>query len=146
MKIITICGSLKFQKEIMVVAERLALLGNCVFTPVYHVIDNINITEEQLLNLKKVHLKKIELSNAVVIIDIDNYIGDSTSFYGNNSAIVVKDGATSVIKNITLTLDETSSIKLTGDCYINELDNKDTSNSKIDFNGYKLYVNGSSIN
>lgn len=78
MKIITICGSLKFQKEIMVVAERLALLGNCVFTPVYHVIDNINITEDQLLNLKKAHLKKIELSNAVVIIDIDNYIGDST--------------------------------------------------------------------
>lgn len=73
-------------------------------------------------------------------------MGDSTSFYGNNSAIVVKDGATSVIKNITLTLDETSSIKLTGGCYINELDNKDTSNSNIDFNGYKLYVNGSSIN
>jgi hypothetical protein len=49
-------------------------------------------------------------------------------------------------KEIKLTLDKTSTIKLTGDSYITSLDNKDTTNSNIDFNGYKLYVNGESIN
>ena len=49
-------------------------------------------------------------------------------------------------KEIKLTLDETSKIKLTGDSYITSLDNADSSNSNIDFNGYKLYVNGKSIN
>jgi hypothetical protein len=49
-------------------------------------------------------------------------------------------------KSIDLTLDKTSKIKLTGDSYITSLNNADSENSNIDFNGYKLYVNGSAIN
>lgn len=37
-------------------------------------------------------------------------------------------------------------IKLTKDSYVTSLTNKDTTNSNIDFNGYKLYVNGKAIN
>ena len=48
-------------------------------------------------------------------------------------------------KSITLKLDKNSNIKLTGDTYITSLDNADTTNSNIDLNGYKLYVNGKSI-
>lgn len=47
---------------------------------------------------------------------------------------------------ITLTLDKNSTIKLTGDSYITNLNNEDITNSNIDFNGYKLYVNGKQIN
>jgi len=46
---------------------------------------------------------------------------------------------------VTLTIDETSKITLTGDTYIKTLNNSDTTNSNIDFNGYKLYVNGVEI-
>lgn len=49
-------------------------------------------------------------------------------------------------ESITLTLDKTSKIKLTGDSYITSLNNADSSNSNIDFNGYTLYVNGKAIN
>lgn len=49
-------------------------------------------------------------------------------------------------KSITLKLDKNSKITLTGDSYITSLDNEDSSNSNIDFNGYKLYVNGKAIN
>ncbi len=49
-------------------------------------------------------------------------------------------------KSITLKLDKTSKIKLTGDTYITTLDNADTTNSNINFNGYKLYVNNTAIN
>ena len=49
-------------------------------------------------------------------------------------------------KNITLKLDSSSKIKLTGDSYVNSLDDEDTDYSNIDFNGYTLYVNGVAIN
>ena len=49
-------------------------------------------------------------------------------------------------KSIGLKLDASSKIKLTGDSYITSLEDEDTSYSNIDFNGYKLYVNGVAIN
>lgn len=49
-------------------------------------------------------------------------------------------------KNITLKLDSSSKIKLTGDSYVSSLEDADSSYSNIDFNGYKLYVNGTAIN
>lgn len=49
-------------------------------------------------------------------------------------------------KSIELVLDNTSSIKLTGDSYVTILVNSVSDNSNINFNGYKLYVNGIAIN
>jgi hypothetical protein len=49
-------------------------------------------------------------------------------------------------KSISLKLDATSKITLTGDSYITELEDSDESYSNINFNGYKLYVNGTAIN
>ena len=49
-------------------------------------------------------------------------------------------------ESIALTLDKSSKIKLTGDSYVSSLENADTSNSNIDFNGYTLYVNGKAVN
>ena len=79
MKTITLCGSLKFQKEMMSIAEKMALEGNCIFTPVYPVIENYERTDEQLRMLKEAHFKRIKLSDAILVINIDNYIGNSTN-------------------------------------------------------------------
>ena len=49
-------------------------------------------------------------------------------------------------KVLSLTLDSSSKIKLTGDCYLTSFTNADKTNSNIDFNGYKLYVNGVAVN
>ena len=43
---------------------------------------------------------------------------------------------------ISLTLDKTSSITLTGDTYIKSLTNADSTNSNINLNGHKLYIDG----
>ena len=43
---------------------------------------------------------------------------------------------------VELTLDKTSSITLTGNTYVKSLTNDDKTNSNINLNGYKLYVNG----
>ena len=48
--------------------------------------------------------------------------------------------------SITLKLDSSSKIKLTGDSYVTSLEDADTSYSNINFNGYTLYVNGTVIN
>lgn len=78
MKVITLCGSLKYQKEMMIVAEKMALEGNCILTPVFPIIENYERTDEQIKKLKEAHFKRIELSDAILVINIDNYIGHST--------------------------------------------------------------------
>ena len=49
-------------------------------------------------------------------------------------------------KSITLKLDSSSKIKLTGDSYVSSLEDEVDDYSNIDFNGYTLYVNGVAIN
>lgn len=49
-------------------------------------------------------------------------------------------------KEINLKLDKSSKITLTGNSYVTSLEDADTTYSNIDFNGYKLYVNGKAIN
>ena len=48
--------------------------------------------------------------------------------------------------DISLTLDASSKLTLTGDTYVKSLTNADSADSNINFNGYKLYVNGTAIN
>lgn len=79
MEIITLCGSLKFQKEMMIVAEKMALKGICILTPVYPTLEKFEMTDEQLEKLKEAHFKKIELSDAILVVNVDNYTGYSTN-------------------------------------------------------------------
>lgn len=79
MKIITLCGSLKFQKEMMIIAEKMALEGYCILTPVYPVSENMERVAKQLIKLKETHFKRIELSDAILVVNVNNYIGKSTN-------------------------------------------------------------------
>ena len=49
-------------------------------------------------------------------------------------------------KEISLKLDSDSFVTLTGDSYITSLEDSVSDYSNINFNGYKLYVNGTAIN
>lgn len=60
----------------------------------------------------------------------------------NNSYFEGSINTSNTAKSISLTLDGTSKIKLTGDTYLTSLTNSMLDNSNIDLNGYKLYVNG----
>ena len=52
---------------------------NCILTPVYPVLENYERTDEQLERLKEAHFKRIELSDAIFVINKNNYIGKSTN-------------------------------------------------------------------
>lgn len=77
-------------------------------------------------------------------IEIDNI--STLKMNLNNSKYTGTINADNSAKEITLKLDNNSSITLTGDSYITSLEDADTSYSNINFNGYKLYVNGTAIN
>lgn len=79
MKIITVCGSYKFKKEMMEITEKLALKGNCMITPIELTKKSKDAyTEDELYMLGKMHKEKIKVSDAILVVNVDNYIGSST--------------------------------------------------------------------
>lgn len=79
MKSITVCGSLRFMKEMMEITEKMDLQGNCMLSPVYPARpDKSDYTDEELAMLDKMHKERIKLSDAVLVVNADNYIGSST--------------------------------------------------------------------
>lgn len=76
--IITICGSLKFQQEMVIIAQKMTFLGHCVITPIFPILTNSKYTDEQIQKLKNAHLQKIDISDAILVVNVNNYIGDST--------------------------------------------------------------------
>ena len=91
-----------------------------------------------------------------VTLNANNQKKDGNIFVDNISKLTMKLSSGSkytgtlngdnTAKEVSLSLDSSSTITLTGDSYITSLENADSSYSNIDFNGYKLYVNGVAIN
>lgn len=87
------------------------------------------------------NLKSQSVSGNIVIDSISTLNMDMDSSY--YEGIINGDN---IAKNIKIVLDKNSVIKLMGDSYISSLENENSDNTNIDFNGYKLYVDGKSIN
>ncbi len=77
-KIITICGSLKFKNKMMEMAIKLELEGNIVLTPIYPITDDNVYNKKEIIMLEKMHKEKINLSDAIFVVNVDGYIGEST--------------------------------------------------------------------
>ena len=77
MKIITLCGSMRFENEMMNIAAELELNGDvaiqCVYFP-----HNKKLSDFELELLSKLHYKKIEISDAIYVVNVNGYIGTST--------------------------------------------------------------------
>lgn len=78
MKIITICGSLKFTEEMKVQAELLELAGNCVLGVIYPTKKIIDYKPTEITAFSSAHFKKIDLSDAIFVVNKNGYIGEST--------------------------------------------------------------------
>lgn len=80
MKIITVCGSLKFYKKMMDITEKMELQGNCMLVPIYNHSKSSkdDFTEEEALMLDKMHKERIKLSEAILVVNFNDYIGSST--------------------------------------------------------------------
>ena len=79
MKIITVCGSYKFKNEMMEIAEKMELEGNCVLTPIDLTKSKEYYTKDDFIMLGKMHKEKIRISDAILVVNVNNYIGESTN-------------------------------------------------------------------
>jgi len=77
--IITICGSTRFKDEITKVAHDLTLQNHIVLMPcIFHHADNEELTTEEKIRLDNLHKEKINMSDAIFVVNVNGYIGEST--------------------------------------------------------------------
>ncbi len=79
-KIITLCGSSRFKAEHEAMQARETLLGAIVIPMgFYHHLQQVPITAEQKRMVDELHFCKIDLSNEILVVNPNGYIGESTT-------------------------------------------------------------------
>lgn len=79
-KVITLCGSTRFKEQFIEIQKKLTLEGHIVISvgAFGHCGDNEVWTDGKKAMLDRMHLAKIDLADEIFVINVDNYIGDST--------------------------------------------------------------------
>lgn len=78
-KIICLCGSTKFKEEFEKQNRAFTLRNYIVLQPGFYIHQtNDNVSIDTKNELDELHLKKIEMSDMIFVINKDGYIGDST--------------------------------------------------------------------
>ena len=78
MKVVTLCGSMRFARQMQEIALELEVKqGYCVLTPVGDTM--VQPSEKEIEKLAKAHFKKIDMSDAVYVVNIGGYIGEAVS-------------------------------------------------------------------
>ena len=86
-KVITLCGSTRFKDEFMKAQRDLTLKGNIVISvglfghagdaEVWESMDEGTYTKTKLM-LDDMHKRKIDMADEIYVINVGDYIGDST--------------------------------------------------------------------
>ena len=78
--VITLCGSTRFKEQFMEAQKRLTLEGNIVISVGLfgHSGDQEVWTEGTKEMLDDMHKRKIDLADAILVINVGGYIGEST--------------------------------------------------------------------
>lgn len=77
-KVVTICGSMKFFEKMIEVAADLEIKeGYAVIQCVYFNKED-NFSKSEIDNMGRIHLKKIAISDAIYVVNVNGYIGSST--------------------------------------------------------------------
>ena len=79
MKVVTMCGSMKFNKEMKLIARKLEVKNGwaviqCIYSQKRDKMDNV----QEMHNIENAQYKKIELCDAIYVVNINSYIGEAT--------------------------------------------------------------------
>ena len=79
-KVVTLCGSTKFKEQYIEIQKRLTLDGNIVISVGLfgHSGDDEVWTEGTKAMLDDMHLRKIDMADEIMVINVGGYIGEST--------------------------------------------------------------------
>jgi len=78
-KVVTLCGSAKFEKEFYVMQQKLTLECCIVLLPTFF-DDKTEIADAEFSMLKDMHLKRIDTSDEIFVINKNGYVGCDTEF------------------------------------------------------------------
>lgn len=77
--IVCLCGSTRFKNEYMETMKEETLLGKIVLSVgLFGHIEELDMNGPIKQMLDELHLRKIDLANEILIINVAGYIGDST--------------------------------------------------------------------
>jgi hypothetical protein len=76
--VITLCGSTRFKEDFERVNRELTLAGNIVISVGAFGHSGDVFTEEQKVMLDDIHKRKIDMADAIYVINKGGYIGSST--------------------------------------------------------------------
>ena len=77
-KVITLCGSTKFKDEFMEVQKQLTLAGFIVLSVGCFGHSGDKFSDDQKRMLDDMHKRKIDISDAIFVVNKNGYIGPST--------------------------------------------------------------------
>ena len=77
-KVITLCGSTRFKQDFERVNKELTLAGNIVISVGCFGHSGDVFTDEQKAMLDDIHKRKIDMADAIYVINKNGYIGSST--------------------------------------------------------------------
>lgn len=77
-KVITLCGSTRFKEDFERVNRELTLAGNIVISVGCFGHSGDAFTDEEKIMLDDIHKRKIDMADAIYVINKDGYIGEST--------------------------------------------------------------------
>ena len=78
--VVVLCGSTKFKQEFLKAQEDLTLKGEIVISVgFFDHADKWHFSPGQKAELDELHLRKIDLSDGIFVINVGGYIGESTS-------------------------------------------------------------------
>lgn len=78
MKVVTLCGSMRFAKQMEEIALELEIKHDwCVICPIFSFAAPLNADE--ISKIANSHFQKIDIADIVYIVNIDGYIGESVS-------------------------------------------------------------------
>ena len=76
-KVVTLCGSVRFWDKIQEMSERLELeKGYVVIGMIPHIMDRDSTESEKSL-LNELHRTKIDLADAIFVVNVNGYIGEN---------------------------------------------------------------------
>lgn len=76
-KIVTICGSMKFVEQMKKVAVKLEIENKYIVIQCVYIDDKLNEEEQNILS--ELHYKKIDISDAIYVVNVNGYTGSSTA-------------------------------------------------------------------
>lgn len=78
-RVVCLSGSTRFKREFLSAQLAESVRGRIVLLPVFSQADGLRLSDPEITALTEVHMRKIELADEVLVIDVGGYIGEQTA-------------------------------------------------------------------